>query len=100
MNIRNDGLNQTAKWKGLLKNNKMWMDGSVKFEKYGDYYLSKKRGRPQASFEDSSDRTKRRKTSTLRIQMSLRASSEAEASKVVREVTLSPRRASKYRKLT
>ncbi|XP_069685850.1 uncharacterized protein [Periplaneta americana] len=66
-------------------------------------------GRPQKSFGDSSERSKRRKTQGLRetvdteeltfaTQMKLRACGKPDASKVLKEITKSPKRATKYRK--
>jgi len=67
-------------------------------------------GRPSSKFTSSSERTKRRKTEEIRskftletlsyaTQMSLRASGNLDASKVVKDVTsTSPSRATKYRK--
>lgn len=63
-------------------------------------------GRPQKSFVDSSERSKRRKTKNLRskdveeltyaTQMKLRKAGKVDASKVVRDLTKSPRRANRY----
>ncbi|KAJ4430054.1 hypothetical protein ANN_22262 [Periplaneta americana] len=66
-------------------------------------------GRPQKSFSDSSERSKTRKTQGLRetvdteeltfaTQMKLRACGKPDASKVLKEITKSPKRATKYRK--
>lgn len=67
-------------------------------------------GRPSTSWEDLSDRSKRRKTEIVRkeftveelayaTQMSIRASGNLEASKVIRDVTEgSASKASQYRK--
>ncbi|GLV33238.1 hypothetical protein CBL_08406 [Carabus blaptoides fortunei] len=64
--------------------------------------------RPSSNWEDSSDRSKRRRTEKIReehniqtlayaIQMSLRASGKLQASKVVKDVTVgSPKKALKY----
>ncbi|KAJ4444718.1 hypothetical protein ANN_06515 [Periplaneta americana] len=63
--------------------------------------------RPQKSFGDSSERSKRRKTQGLRetvdteeltfaTQMKLRACGKPDASKVLKEITKSPKRATKY----
>lgn len=69
-----------------------------------------KRGRPTVPFEESDERTKRKKTEHLRkstpiaelsfaTQMSLRASGSTQASKLLKEITTSsPNRAGKYRK--
>ncbi|XP_043478801.1 uncharacterized protein LOC122509098 [Leptopilina heterotoma] len=74
-----------------------------------DATKSNKSGRPSTSFEDSSDRTKRRKTTKIRedfskeelayaTQMSLRSSGAVDAAAILKEViTQSPARASKYR---
>ncbi|XP_029164495.1 uncharacterized protein LOC114935764 [Nylanderia fulva] len=69
-----------------------------------------KTGRPSLSFSDASDRSRRRKTEELRTsntteelayatQMNLRFSGQLNASKIVKDVTLtSPTRATKYMK--
>ncbi|CAG4981334.1 unnamed protein product [Colias eurytheme] len=65
-------------------------------------------GRPTKDFKESSDQTKRRKTKNLReqvpceqltyaAQMSQRAAGYSDASKVMKDMTLSPTRAKKYR---
>lgn len=63
-------------------------------------------GRPQKSFSDLCERNKRRKTENLRTsdldvlayatQMKLRETGEVEASKIVKVLTRSPRKAKKY----
>lgn len=63
-------------------------------------------GRPQKSFSDLSERSKRRKTEELRssntdeltyaTQMKLRETGKVEASKIVKDLTKSPSTASKY----
>ncbi|KAJ4443298.1 hypothetical protein ANN_04966 [Periplaneta americana] len=66
-------------------------------------------GRLQKSFRDSIERSKTRKTQGLRetvdteeltfaTQMKLRACGKPDASKVLKEITKSPKRATKYRK--
>ncbi|GBP70842.1 hypothetical protein EVAR_53506_1 [Eumeta japonica] len=65
------------------------------------------RGRPKKKFAESSERSKHRKTEELRLQdveklsyatlMVLRASCKSGTSKVVKDLTKSPRRARKYR---
>jgi len=95
----------------FLKNNAEWLDTSISFQtREGMKTPEKKRGRPKISFESSSERTKRLKTKELRdaipvnilnyaTQMGLRATGQAQASKVLHEITsTSPKRASKYRK--
>ena len=90
--------------------NKEWLETTIVFEKYENVLDTSLRGRPQTGFIQSSERTKRRRTESLRkdntvkelsyaAHMSLRSSGEVEAAKVVRDVTCTtPKRASKYRK--
>lgn len=95
----------------FLKNNAEWLDTSISFQTIVEIETpEKKRGRPKIPFECSSERTKRLKTKELRdsipvnilnyaTQMGLRATGQAQASKVLHEITsTSPKRASKYRK--
>lgn len=75
---------------------------------YNDATEQNQSGRPSTSFEESSDRTKRRRTSEIRenfsaeeiayaTQMSLRSSGAVDAAAVIKDITTSPTRASKYR---
>lgn len=89
--------------------NKNWLKNTIKFDIY-ENPTPMIRGRPKTSFKESSDRTKRRRTASLRrdvevhqlayaTQMSLRSSGEAAAASVVKDVTFTtPKRASKYKK--
>ncbi|KAK9746517.1 hypothetical protein QE152_g6036 [Popillia japonica] len=81
----------------FLKDNRDWLGASILFPR-----SQKRRGRPETSFVFSAERTKRHKTSELRkstplavlsyaTQMSLRASGKAQASKVIQEITTSPK---------
>lgn len=89
----------------FLKINEAWLEGT--------FVLSGQKqnrpGRPSKSFEDSSERTKRRKTEDMRSSLSdkvivhaaqttLQARGKRDASKILREITNSPTRAGKYRK--
>ncbi|XP_030766971.1 uncharacterized protein LOC115890777 [Sitophilus oryzae] len=95
----------------FLKANRSWLESAISFPRYESHSVEQNRGgRPKKSFEESGDRSKRKKTEQLRsiatvselsyaAQISLRASGKTDASKVVHEVTAtSPTRASKYRK--
>lgn len=88
----------------FINNNLEWLEGSISFPNK----IVTKRGRPEMSFDDSSDRTKRLKTKELRdstpvsvltyaTRMSLRSAGQVHASKLLKEVTKSPNRATKYR---
>ncbi|KAL4721708.1 hypothetical protein ACJJTC_003997 [Scirpophaga incertulas] len=71
-----------------------------------DYFWGVSPGRPQKSFEDSSERSKRRRTEDLRSKdvveltyathMKLRHVGKVAASKVVKDLSKSPQRAKKY----
>lgn len=90
-------------------NNKDWLEFTVSFPRYCTE-LEKKKGRPSINFCESSERTKRQKTETLRstvpvselayaTQMSMRSMGQVEASKLVKEISFTtPKRAAKYRK--
>lgn len=89
----------------FLKNNELWLQGTFEIP----VGTSNRQGRPSKSFEDSSERTKRRKTEEIRssvepevivhaAQMILHTDGKRSASKVFKEITNSPTRASKYRK--
>lgn len=90
------------------KNNEIWLQGTLELPK-AMTTATTVFGRPQKSFGDSSERSKRRKTQGLRetvdteeltfaTQMKLRACGKPDASKVLKEITKSPKRATKYRK--
>ncbi|KAL4152921.1 hypothetical protein QTP88_000754 [Uroleucon formosanum] len=88
--------------------NKNWLNASIKFVSLNE---QNNRGRPEVAFEMSSERNKRKKTQEMRnntsvnvlshaTQMSLRASGQVEAAKLLKEITTStPTRANKYRKV-
>lgn len=86
-----------------------WLSGSIQIKIHDAEALSTQSGtgRPSLEFPKMSDRSKRRKTEELRTsntteeliyaaQMSLRASGQLDASKVVKDITSSPTKASKY----
>lgn len=89
----------------FLEENAVWLDSSIAFVP-----PPTKRGRKQSSFEESSNKTKAKKTKWIRDstpvsvlthaqQMSLRADGKVQASKILKEITTTtPTRASKYRK--
>lgn len=89
----------------FLKRNHDWLQGTVEIPDK----KKEKVGRPSKSFEDSSARSKRRKTKPLREvntaeellyagQMNLRKSGNLEGAKVVADITKTPTRGAKYRK--
>lgn len=95
----------------FCKNNSTWLDTSISFQIREEMKtIETKKGRPKISFETSSERAKRLKTKELRdstpvnlltyaTEMSLRAVGQAQASKLLHEITsTSPKRASRYRK--
>nr|XP_022901971.1 uncharacterized protein LOC111414763 [Onthophagus taurus] len=83
------------------KNNSDWLTGSIWLPNAGI-----KPGRPQKEFLESSERSKRRKTEDIRLknvdeltyatQMKLRETGKVDASRVVKDLTKSPKRAKKY----
>ncbi|KAK9747020.1 hypothetical protein QE152_g5714 [Popillia japonica] len=88
----------------FLKDNRDWLGASILFPR-----SQTRRGRPENLFVFSVERTKRHKTSESRkstplavlsyaTQMSMRASGKAQASKVIQEITTSPKRGIKYRR--
>lgn len=91
------------------RTNRNWLDTSIPIHRFTSFTMTK-RGRPEMSFQSSSEHTKRVKTKELRestpvpvltfaTQMGLRAEGKAQASKLLKEITTaSPKRASKYRK--
>ncbi|KAJ8936203.1 hypothetical protein NQ314_012452 [Rhamnusium bicolor] len=91
----------------FLKRNRVWPETYIEFTKYCSE--NKKKGRPEKTFENISERSKRQKTKKLQAQhslgelsyaaqMSLRSSGQIDASKVIKDVTTtSPKRALKYR---
>ncbi|KAL4716927.1 hypothetical protein ACJJTC_012738 [Scirpophaga incertulas] len=87
----------------FTKKNKNWLLGCLELP-----VGAIKPGRPTKWFEESSERSKRRKTQNIRestdieeltyaAQMKLRSSGKVDASKVLQEITQSPTRAKKYR---
>lgn len=89
-----------------------WLSVPVHFNEENDMIVrgnKNGRGRPSTSFQEASSRTKRRKAASLRdnhdvqellcaSEMSLRASGNRDAAKVVKDITTgSPSTASKYR---
>lgn len=86
-----------------------WKEAGPSTSSFDRLSTSSSTGRPSAEFEEASERTKRRKTATVRsqlsatelayaTQMSLRSSGANNAANVVRDVTQkSPSRASKYK---
>ena len=83
--------------------NNIWLQGTFEIPK-----STKQPGRPVVAFEESSERSKRRKTEYLRknanleelsyaTQSSYFLSGKRNAAKIVKELTASPKRASRYR---
>lgn len=89
----------------FLKNNNSWLEGTFEIP-----VVSQNRpGRPSMLFNELSERTKRRKTEEVRsvvtqdviihaAQVELRKSGKRDASQILKEITRSPTRASKYKK--
>lgn len=89
----------------FLKTNTAWLKTPLLFK----YSSETKRGRPEVSFEESSERSKRQKTELLRkstsvaeltyaAEMGLRASGHLDAAKLMRDVAKVPDHAEKCRK--
>lgn len=92
----------------FLKNNAQWLKSSLSFAT--SQTTTEKPGRPSKEFGESSERTKRRKTKDLRekvpveeltfaAQMSHRAEGNKDVSKIIKDLTFSPTRATKFRKI-
>lgn len=88
----------------FLRKNQNWLDSSIGF-----VTTRTKRGRKEIDFEECSEKTKVKKCKNLRqnvplpvlnyaTQISLRASGQTEAAKIVKEITAAPSRAAKFRK--
>lgn len=80
-----------------------WLDLTIKFQKN----ITRHKGRPKISFQDSSERTKRLKTGHLRsatstqelayaTQMSFRAEGNVMASKILKDISNVPQKAEEY----
>lgn len=89
----------------FLQKNEHWLNNSISFY----IWTVEKPGRPAKHFEESSERSKRRKTQCLReqvpaeeltyaAQMSQRAKGNTDASKIIKAITISPTRATKLRR--
>lgn len=87
----------------FLSKNHVWLQGTFELPK-----VVSRSGRPIKTFESSSERTKRRKTEELRgadleiltraTQSKLYSTGKRDASLVLKEINVSPRRASKIKK--
>ncbi|KAJ8933619.1 hypothetical protein NQ314_013910 [Rhamnusium bicolor] len=105
--LKRDGWNPIEKKIYFLKKNRICLGTYIEFTKYCSE--NKKRRRPEKTFENVSERSRRQKTKKLRpqhspeelsyaAQMSLRSFGQMDASKVIRDITTtSPKRALKYR---
>lgn len=89
----------------FLKKNVQWLEKTIQFA----IWTSNKSGRPTKDFGESSDRSKRRKTKDLRdsvpadeltfaAQMSQRAEGNIDVYKIIKDVTSTPTRGTKFRK--
>lgn len=87
----------------FLHDNNDWLQGTFEIPR-----PLKRPGRPQISFDESSERSKRRKTEDLRrtvspaelsyaTRIALYSSGKKDASKVLGDIMASPKRATKYR---
>lgn len=88
----------------FLKNNGNWLEGTFEIPK-----IVNRPGRPTKPFGGLSDRSKRRKTESLRsstdvevlthaAQLKLGTSGKRDAAQVLKELTTSPKRATKYKR--
>lgn len=88
----------------FLKRNDGWLQGTFELPQ-----AISRPGRPQKSFDDVSERSKRRKTETIRRELTseeltfathvkLRCEGKADAANVIKNLTKSPNRAKKYTK--
>lgn len=87
----------------FVKNNEVWLQGKLLLPR-----AKMRQGRPLKKFEESSERSRRRKTEMLRTttdsiklvyatQMQLRAEGNPEASDLLKDITSSPSRANEYK---
>ncbi|KAL4721448.1 hypothetical protein ACJJTC_007165 [Scirpophaga incertulas] len=92
----------------FLRLNEEWLNSSIVLPSWSSQQENQA-GRPNKSFQELCDRSKRRKTSDLREQVSVeeltfaagvsqRTSGNNDASKIIREITYSPARAKKLRR--
>lgn len=90
----------------FLEKNKLWLNSSISFTAYN----AQKVGRPKKDFMLLSDRSKRRKIEKLRkkathdeilyaARMTQRSSGNKDVSRIIKDITSTPTRASKYRKV-
>ncbi|XP_050308380.1 uncharacterized protein LOC126744859 [Anthonomus grandis grandis] len=100
--------NASRKEDRFLATNEQWLNGSVSLIMWEN--ITPKAGRPPKEFGDLSERSKRRKTQDLRAQassveltytaqMSQRSDGNIDVSKIIKDITLTPTRASKIRKV-
>lgn len=94
----------------FLSCNVKWLDSEIQIFTEIPALTSKEpaRGRPPKAFNESSQRTKRRKTTGLRhnvhselqyaTQMNLRAAGKVDAARVVKDIAISPTRGNKFRR--
>jgi len=93
----------------FIKNNEQCLKSNIKLP-YWSVNVTQKPGRPSKSFTELSDCSKRRKTKTLREQVSVEELTYAarvshstlgntDVAKVIKEITATPTRANKYRKV-
>lgn len=86
------------------KKNHDWLQGTFELPK-----TTIQSGRPSKTFEESSERSKRRKTEELHktaeseelifaAQMELRSKGKTDASRILKEITSSPKQATKYKR--
>lgn len=92
----------------FLSKNKKWLDASLTM-RFWPTMSTTKQGRPKKSFQELTDRSKRRKTKELREQVpveelafaarvSQRHSRNIEVSNIIKDITASPTRAKKFKK--
>lgn len=95
----------------FLKSNQSWLEGTFEIPMAETEYAlnTSRRGRPPKTFEELCERSKRRKTDELRstfesdvivhaAQVQLVKSGRKDASNVLKDITRSPTRATKYKK--
>lgn len=93
----------------FIQTHAKWLSLQMKFFKRSNQVKRKSsnKGRPKVSFEDSSDRSKRMKTSNLRntssavelayaTQMNFRAEGNNQAAKILKDITNTPSKAHEY----
>lgn len=102
-------IDASYKHESFLKNNEQWLTSTIKLP-YSSVKTTERVGRPSKLFEELSNCSKRQKTRDLRekvpveeltyaASVSQRTSGNADVAKIITEITSTPTRATKFRKI-